>query len=159
MRLRNRTCTRSLLYPTYSTLNSITVLVNRTLTVLVALDLSAAFDTIDHAVLLNRLLVTFGVTGTALNWIKSYLTARTSFVKIGSISSSTISLDTGVPQGSVLGPLLFTLFTTPIGEIISRFGLFHQYADDTQIYIAVRRCLCYVKPSCMHVCSLRLVTS
>ena len=109
-------------------------------TVLVELDLSAAFDTIDHAVLLNRLLVTFGVTGTALNWIKSYLTARISFVKIDSISSSTISLDTGVPQGSILGPLLFTLFTTPFGEIISRFGLrFHQYTDDTQIYIAVRR--------------------
>ena len=53
-------------------------------TVLVALDLSAAFDTIDHHVLLNRLLVTFGVTGKALNWIKSCLIARTSFVKIGS---------------------------------------------------------------------------
>ena len=108
--------------------------------VLVALDLSAAFDTIDHVVLLSRLSDTFGVTGTALNWIKSYLTARTSFVRIGSISSSTISLDTGVPQGSVLGPLLFTLFTTPLGDIITWFELrFHQYADDTQIYIAIPR--------------------
>ena len=59
-------------------------------TVLVALDQSAAFDTIDHAVLLNRLLDTFRVTGIAFNWIKSYLTARTSFAKIGSISSCTI---------------------------------------------------------------------
>ena len=68
------------------------------------------------------------------------LTVRTSFVRIDSISSSTISLNTGVPQGSALGPLLFTQFTTPLGDIISRFGLrFHQYADDTQIYIAVRR--------------------
>ena len=107
-------------------------------TVLVELDLSAAFDTIDHAVLLSRLSDTFVVTGTALNWIKSYLTDRTSFVRIESISSSTISLDTGVPQGSVLGPLLFTLFTTPLGGIITRFGLrFHQYADDTQIHIAI----------------------
>ena len=109
-------------------------------TVLVALDLSAAFDTIDHAVLLSRLSDTFGVTRTALNWIKSYLTARTSFVRIGSISSSTISIDTGVPQGSVFRPLLFTLFTTPLGDIITRFELrFHQYADDTQICIAIRR--------------------
>ena len=109
-------------------------------TVLVALDLSAAFVTIDHPILLNRLLVTFGVTGKALNRIKSCLTAWTSFVIIGSISSSTISMDTGVPQGSVLGPLLFTLFTTPLDEIISRLGLrFHLFAEDTQIFIAVRR--------------------
>ena len=92
--------------------------------VLVVLELSAAFDTIDHAVLLSKFSDTFGVTGTALNLIKSYLTARTSFVRIGGISSSTISLDTAVPQGSVLRPLLLTLFTTPFGDIITRFGLF-----------------------------------
>ena len=66
--------------------------------VLVVLDLSAAFDTIDHDVLLSKFSNTFGVTGTALNLIKSYLTTRFSFVRIGSISSSTISLDTAVPQ-------------------------------------------------------------
>ena len=65
--------------------------------VFVVLDLSAAFDTIDHAVLLSILFYTFGVTGTAFIWIKSYLTAWISFVRIGSISSSTISLDTSVP--------------------------------------------------------------
>ena len=132
-------------------------------TVLLALDLSAAFDTIEHAVILRRLSDTLGVTGTALNWIKSYLTARTSFVRIGSISSSKFSLDTGDPQGSVLGPLLFTLFTTPLCDIITRFGLrFNQYADDTQIYIAIRRDIiaCVTSnPCCMHGRRLRLVTS
>ena len=77
--------------------------------VLVVLDLPAAFDTIDHAVLLSKFSDTFGVTGTALNLIKSYLTIKISFVKIGSIS--------------VLEPLLFTLFTTSLGDIITRFGL------------------------------------
>ena len=66
--------------------------------VLVVLDLSAALDTIDHAVLLSKFSNTFGVTGTALNLMKSYLTTRFSFVKIGSISLSAISLDTAVPQ-------------------------------------------------------------
>ena len=92
--------------------------------VLVVLDLSAEFDTIDHAVLLSKFSNTLGVTGTALNLIKSYLTTKISFVKIGSTSSSTISLDTAIPQGMVLGHLLFTLFTISLGDIITRFGLF-----------------------------------
>ena len=106
--------------------------------VLVALDLSAAFDTIDHSVLLRRLEHTFGVGGTALSWLRSYLHQRPSFVKTGTAQSSTVVGDTGVPQGSSLGPLLFSLFITPLGGVISRFAVpYHQNADDTQLYIAV----------------------
>ena len=75
--------------------------------VLVALDLSAAFDTIDHSVLLRRLEHTFGVGGTALSWLRFYLHQRPSFVKTSTAQSSTVVDDTGVPQGSSLGPLLF----------------------------------------------------
>ena len=109
-------------------------------TVLVALDLSAAFDTIDHSVLIRRLQHTFGVNGAALDWLKSYLNGRSCFTKVRDASSVTSTSDTGVPQGSCLGPLLFSLFTTPLGDVITQFSVkFHQYADDTQIYLAVSR--------------------
>ena len=107
---------------------------------LVALDLSAAFNTIDHQVLVRRLEHTFGIKGSALSWTKSYLEGLSCFVKVGNAMSTTLSSDTGVPQGSVLSPLLFSLFTTPLGDVISRFGVkFHQYADDMQIYLAVNK--------------------
>ena len=76
-------------------------------TVLVALDLSAAFDTNDHQVLVWRLEHTFGVKGPALSWAKSYLEGRSCFAMVDNAMSSTFSSDTSVPQGSVLGPLLF----------------------------------------------------
>src|SRR6187399_1013567 len=103
---------------------------------LVLLDLSAAFDTIDHQILLSRLSSTFGFSDTALSLIKSYLTDRSQYVTIGDHRSSPVPITTGVPQGSVLGPLLFTLYTTPIGHILSKSSVsFHLYADDTQLYI------------------------
>jgi hypothetical protein len=109
-------------------------------TVLVALDLSAAFDTIDHTLLLTRLQSTFGITGTTLNWISSYLTNRYQFVKLGTLSSTPQLCTSGVPQGSVLGPLLFTLYVSPISSLLSRLGVSqHQYADDTQLYISLSR--------------------
>ena len=79
-------------------------------TILVALDQSAAFDCIDHSTLIHRLDRTFGVTGKALDWMRSYLRDRSTFVRWKHNSSSVFPLDTGVPQGSVLGPLLFTLY-------------------------------------------------
>ena len=75
------------------------------ITILTALDMSAAFDTLDHAMLLQRLKHTFGLSGFVISWIQSYLFSRSSFVKIDSSSSPITTILTGVPQGSVLGPL------------------------------------------------------
>jgi len=82
--------------------------------VLIMLDLSAAFDTIDHTKLLNRLDNDFGIRGNALKWIKSYLTSRYQCVCINNIKSNPVELAFGVPQGSVLGPKLFSLYTKPL---------------------------------------------
>ncbi|GFR97234.1 reverse transcriptase-like protein [Elysia marginata] len=87
------------------------------LTLLVLLDLSAAFDTIDHELLLSRLDCRFGINGAALQWLRSYLTGGMQSVLIDGVSSPVSSLQFGVPQGSVLGPLLFTLYTSPVADI------------------------------------------
>ena len=107
-------------------------------TLLVSLDLSAAFDTIDHSILLNRLQASFGVTGYTLSWLSSYLSNRSQTVRIGQSTSASTLLESGVPQGSVLGPILFSLYVSPIGQLVSSFGIEHQqYADDTQLYISL----------------------
>ena len=99
------------------------------------LDLSAAFDTVDHTILLNRLKNRLGIGGIALNWFKSYLSSRKCRVVLNGVSSEDTSLDCGVPQGSVLGPILFTVYTLPLGDIIRKHGVpFHLYADDSQKY-------------------------
>ena len=106
-------------------------------TALVLLNLSAAFDTIDHNILLGYLKSWFGLGGTALRWIASYLSNRCQAIKIGYTLSELSNLICGVPQGSVLGPLLFSLYTTPLSKIIRLHPQikFHFYADDTQLYI------------------------
>ena len=106
------------------------------------MDLSAAFDTVNHGLLLLRLEKRFGITGTVLNWFKSYLCSRTQFVSISQSHSSTKrDLLVGVPQGSVLGPLLylFRLYTAPISDVIaSRHLNYYLYADETQLYLAFK---------------------
>ena len=106
-------------------------------TALTLLDLSAAFDTIDHTILLSRLHDWFGVTGKALSWFESYLAGRCQRIKIGDCLSSKADLKFGVPRGPILGPLLFTLYTTPLSSMIFENAIpHHLYADDSQLYVS-----------------------
>ena len=104
--------------------------------ILLILDLSAAFDSVDHCILLSRLSRRFGVGGTALAWFQSYLDDRTQFVNTNGSTFERRVLQFGVPQGSVLGPLLFSLYTSPLSNIASKRELsFRFYADDRQLYV------------------------
>ena len=112
---------------------------NQEIICLILLDLSAVFDTILKTGLLSRLEKRFGISGTCLNWIESDLTNCTQKVCVGSCTSTPVTLSFGVPQGSVLGPILFTLCTCPLGQICARHGIiYHLYADDMQVYLSFK---------------------
>ena len=109
---------------------------------LILLDLSNAFDMVNHEMLLNHLKFRFGISDTVLKWIESYLTWRHQSVIIGGANdldqkrSDKARLAQGVPQVSLLGPMLFTLYKTPLGDICRKHGvIFHSYADDQQNYL------------------------
>jgi hypothetical protein len=102
---------------------------------LVLLDLSAAFDTVSHDLLFDRMEREIGLTGTALEWLKSYFCGRSTSVCVNGAISVKQELCYGLPQGSTVGPLSFSVYTIPIGRIIQHYGLsYHLYADDIQIY-------------------------
>src|ERR1043165_4175657 len=98
------------------------------------LDLSAAFDTVDHEILLSRLSSTYGLAGPVHAWMTSFLSDCSQIVSFDGSTSQRSSLNCGVPQGSVLGPLLFVLYTAEVSAIAQRWDLFiHAYADDIQL--------------------------
>lgn len=106
---------------------------------LVLLDLSSAFDLVDHEVLLRRLETSVGFRGVVLQWFRSYLNNRCFSVRIGHQSSTSVPLNCGVPQGSILGPILFILYLLPLASIFNKYEVsFHLYADDTQVYFPLK---------------------
>ena len=109
------------------------------ISVLALLDFSSAFDTIDHTILVHRLHTDFGFTDTVLQWFSSYLTNRTHYVSLSNHCSAFAPVHSGVPQASVLGPMLFTMYTKPLSAIIySHSIIHHSFADDLQLQMSVK---------------------
>jgi len=107
-------------------------------TVLLALDISAAFDAVDHTTLVERAKTVFGINGATLDWLRSFVTERSQFIAVGTERSETVACLSGVPQGSVLGPILFGMYVSPVGDLIAQHNIsYHQYADDLQLYMSL----------------------
>ena len=105
---------------------------------LVSLDLTSAFDTVNHEILLKILQDNYGITGTVASFIKSYLSERSVKVLISDKLSDHATLKTGVPQGSILGPILFIMYLTPLFEKLESLNCtYHFYADDSQFFLEI----------------------
>ena len=110
----------------------------RHVSLLILLVLSTAIYRIDHSILLSSVDYLYGISGTCLSWFRSYLSNRKQSVAIANLISSTKELHYGVPQGSVLGPILFVLYKQPLSNLIKRHSLnAHLFADDIQIETSI----------------------
>ena len=102
---------------------------------LALLDVSAAFDTVDHDILMDRLALSFGLAGNAFDWLASFVTGRTYAVRFGGTTTPPRKVRSGIPQGSILGPLLYILYTADVAALVESLGFkVHLYADDTQLH-------------------------
>ena len=102
---------------------------------LALLDVSAAFDTVDHGILFERHSTSYGFSGIAYAWLESYITGREHIIHVGNRHSPPSKVFYGVPQGSVLGPVLYVPYTSDVARLVEALGLgAHLYADDTQLY-------------------------
>ena len=110
-------------------LNDLTASDSVSISILTLLDLSAAFDTIDHSILLTRLESTFGIRDLALSFFRSYLQDRTQVVTVNGIKCSPSLLTCGVSHGSVLGPIVFILYTQPLSDVISHHSVSHYVCE------------------------------
>ena len=128
------------------------------ISVLVLHDFSSAFDTIDHPILVHRLHTDFGYTDAVLQWFSSYLTNLTHYISISNQCSAFAPVHSGVPQGSVLGPRLFTMYVKTLSAIIDSHSIIHHsFADDLQLQMyapperisvllhSTQSCICDVK--------------
>ena len=128
------------------------------ISVLALLDFSSAFDTIDHPSLVHRLHIDFGFTDAVLQWFSSHLTDRTHYVSLSNHCSAFSHVHSGVPQGSVLGRMLLTMYIKPLSAIIDSHSIIHHsFADDLQSQMSappdrisellhsIQSCICDVK--------------
>ena len=125
----------------------------RHVSLLTLLDLSSTVDTIDHDILLDRLNYLYGISGTCLSWFRSYLSNRRQSVAIANRISPTKELNYGVPQGSILGPILFFLYIQPLSNLIKRHSLsVHLFADDIQIKTSILPQHVHSAILCVEIC-------
>ena len=119
---------------------------NKQVMCLVLLDLSAAFDTVDHKLLLNCLKYCFGITETALKWMESYLTNRIQSIVLGDIGTTRMQLTKAdllqsIPQGSTVGPILFILSLSPLGDICRKCNVsFHSAPSSCMLVLSLCKC-------------------
>ena len=107
------------------------------ISVLALLDFSSAFDTIDHSITVHNLHTDFGFTDTVLQWSSSYLTDRTHYISLPNHCSAFAPVHSGVPQCSVLGPILLTMYFEPLSAIIDSHSIIHHsFADDLQLHMS-----------------------